>query len=502
MYIKDITIGDKNMLNKIASKYLHKSAGVDDKHSKQRPEPVNNNVNPVKTITQGVNSWNNNKYVKKVFNNKYVDKAIDFAVTNPVSRFLFGTGSPSTDVFNANNLVKSKGHKTLPHVMKTYYPEIPVKPTENPSVVTMTATPEQWYKSSFVNKDVANQAYQASQQARSKGSTHLVNSDGFRTMNTWFPMDVEYNAADNPNKTTVVGTNAYGATTNWFGPQSSLYGILGSAVLAGKGKSSADQAIIGKAIGGSYTAGPHITLDNTTGAVPFDPTHNMFYDNYAKKAVGRSDNVRDIAAHEFQHEPTIQPASVGRFSDTMNMHVNSDKIFPDTGSPRPRHLYSLNPEERNRALHSMKAMTSDLSGRPISNFDEAKTILRDQGLIKPDPNAKDKAPRWSNYIADHDKYEELLGQGKIKPTDMSMIEDTLRLDELMRKVPGNEYYNYYRDYAEDPRTGESVDASYGENTEAFWDNYIQQRFEEAHNTRTNTPYSPYSLMYTQQPQYA
>jgi hypothetical protein len=136
-----------------------------------------------------------------------------------------------------------------------------------------------------------------------------------------------------------------------------------------------------------------------------------------------------------------------------------------------RDFYSMLPSEGDRTLHGIKAIASDLSGGLVTDFNKAIEVLQNQNLL-----TKTKEGFDFNY----EQYENLLNEGKIKPTDPSMIIDLLNLDSYIRKLYFfSDYADVLYDNAVDPRTGEPVNKRKRSEMSDIWKEMLQHRFEMA-----------------------
>lgn len=348
-----------------------------------------------------------------------------------------------------------------------YYPELSIVPSDIEGLHAIEATYPEWYKASYTNKEVADEVFRLSQQARKEAK--VKPEHGYYPMGSWFYKDgvmdelPEYllNKTDK-HRMLLYDMPLMNDNVGWWQHTKDLARLR--QIKSGDDRASRAAAAV---------IGPHVSLKG--GAIPEGA--NFKLTQFVTDQLGLSANLRDLAGHEFQHIPTN--TIFGPSDSTLNRLHQYNGAGP-AWSTNNRDFYSMDPAEADRTLHGIKAISSDLMGKPITNFDEAIKVLKDNKLL----DYNDKGEASFNY----DVYNTLLNEGKIKPTDPSMIIDLLNLDSNMRDTwyVGSmsafpQYSDWVYQYGVDPRTGEPLNKD-NQSTMRFdkmWKKMMQHRFEMA-----------------------
>lgn len=370
------------------------------------------------------------------------------------------------------SIIGTKGldpNALIANTVARYYPNINVKDSTIKGLHKATATYPEWYKASYANPEIAEQAFARSQEARK--NANVTPNHGYYPMGSWLP-EIDWNK-EYPSMTEYLNKgDSHDVLFYNMAPFNDNAGFLDNLkagfrayqILNKDDRSSRAIADL---------AGPHINLLGG-GAVPMDKGYKPDAD--ISKAVGNAANLRDIFAHELQHITT------GTTPSERIQNLIRSNISTDTGalwSNNGRNFYSMVPAETDRALHGIKAIASDLNGSLVTNYDDAINILQKNNII---------TKNQEGFDFNYDTYEQLLGSGKIKPTDPSMVIDLLNLDQYQggKSSQFSDYSNTLYDNAVDPRTGDKVsDDHKRSDMPEVWKEMLQHRFEMANNTNKN-----------------
>ena len=310
-------------------------------------------------------------------------------------------------------------------LIPAYYPEFEKAPSDHPSYVKYNTNFNDLYKSSYVNKDIAQQALTKSQQARRRNpvSRHIPLHKNL-LMSHWSGGDrssasyIKSHIA--PDNISIIGWD--GELPYKGGDIFKFLGSSNNPDKVFKNKNERERAMY------NLFHGAHASYNQDTEdtGIIFTPRTNT--NNDLRVGGIKDSSTSHSLGHELQHPVTFSAPSANAWSVTQLAGV----------TPRTtRNFYSLRNDERNRAYHSMKAMASDLAGKYIDNYNDAVNTLVDNNILKRPPISTNLLSGLQAYKVDLPRYEALVRTGKIKPTDVSMIEDVIDLNERM----GNPIYN-------------------------------------------------------------
>lgn len=316
--------------------------------------------------------------------------------------------------------LKARPDDNLVQIMKDYYPKLKQESVSNPNAVKYTGTFDDFYKSSFTNPEIANSVFNASQAARRRNpQSRKIPANKFINMNTFFPLldlfDLNYSRkAKVPNKLTILGYNKLLDFDKGEGPLDTKQFLKHKVKLAPnydgfEDSQDATSAYFGRMLG------PHNNPQEGRLIVPKD-------NNYKIPMPGL--NVMSVNAHEIQHSNAYVPGTA---------RLNSLQL----DNPRTkRWFYAALPNERTRTYHGMKAIASDLARKPVNDYNEAISVLRKHGILTEKESTRAGNSVYNKYekhklpfTVDDERFYQLVREGKIQPTDPTMIDDVIDLNE-------------------------------------------------------------------------
>lgn len=396
--------------------------------------------------------------------------------------------------------LKASENASLPEIMKDYYPAFKQESVSNPNAVKYTGTFDDFYKSSFTNPKIAEEVFRRSQKARRRNpQSTKIPTQQFINMNTFFPLldilDYRYKRnAKVPDKLTVLGYNKLLDFDKGYGNPNTLQFLKHQVKLAPNYDGFTDTEDAISSYLGQY-AGPHNRTDKGKIIVPRDSGYKIPLPGV---------NTMAVNAHEIQHSNAYVPG---------NDKLNSLQL---DNSRTDRRFYAALPNERTRTYHSMKAIASDLDKKPVNDYNDAISILRKHRILTGKESTRAGNSVWNKYedhklpfTVDDERFYQLVRDGRIQPTDTTMIDDVIDLNE---KITNPATYQDTKNFMEQfkkhgihPYTKQRLDEILKDELDSngkplkdnpyeynrrLWEMIRKIEFEEANNRTRPTTFNP------------